>query len=220
MIVNKPIRVVIADDHEIFRDGLKLMLKKENNIEIVGEAQNGVELVHIVNQLQPDIVLTDIVMPEMNGIEAVIEIMNEHPYIGIIALSMSDEEKLVVDILEAGATGYLIKTVGKAEILEAIITVNRKMPYFCASISSKMTRLISKSNFNPYKNKAAATFKEKEIEIINYICEGLTSKDISEKVYLSIRTVEGYRQKIMEKMDTNTTAGIIIYAIKNGIYKI
>lgn len=220
MSINPQINLIIADDHEVYRDGLKLMLSKEADIEIVGEASNGLELVNEVNRHQPDVILTDIVMPTLDGIEAVRQVHHINPAIGIIALSMFNEENYIVDMLEAGALGYLIKNANKREILNAIRTVYKGDPYYCTSTSSKLTQIISKSSFNPYKNKKLLWFTEKELEIIELICKEKTNKDIGEKLFLSTRTVEGYRLKIQEKLNVRSTVGLVVYAIKTGIYKI
>jgi two-component system response regulator NreC len=143
------IRLLIADDHEIFRDGLALMLSKQQNIELVGQAANGRELVSLVNKLQPDVVMTDVKMPLMDGIEATRFLLGQFPDLKIIALSMFDEENLIVDMLEAGAKGYLLKNADKQEILDAIQSVFDEKNYYCHHTSSKLASLISRSRFNP-----------------------------------------------------------------------
>lgn len=213
------INIIIADDHELFRDGLKLMLSNFKHINILAQASNGKELVELVNQHKPDVIVTDINMPVMDGIEAVKQISAQHPATGIIALSMYDEDDLIIDMLEAGARGYLLKNAHKDEILQAIETVNLGNPYHCENTSKKLVKLISQSKYDPYKGKAKSLFNDKEIEIITLICQQLTAKEIAEKIYLSYRTVEGIRQKIMEKMEVTNTVGIVIYAIKNKLVK-
>lgn len=212
------IKIVIADDHEIFRDGLKLMLSKYPEIIILGEAENGRELVQLVTQLNPDVILTDIKMPLVDGIEATKKITASHPHIGIIGLSMFDEDELIIDMLEAGAKGYLLKNSDKHEIIEAIRTVYMHQPYYCRNTSHKLMQMIATSRFNPYNKKEKTTFSEREIEIIALICQECTNKQIGEKLFLSSRTVEGHRLKILEKMDVKNTVGLVVYAIKNNIY--
>ncbi len=214
------IKIIIADDHELYRDGLKLMLSKEADIEIVGEANNGLELVNEIKINQPEVILTDIVMPFLDGIEAVKQVQEINPAIGIIALSMFNEENYIVDMLEAGALGYLIKNADKSEILNAIRTVYKGYPYYCRNTSSKLTQIILKSAFNPYKNKKPIWFTEKELEIISLICKEKTNREIGDQLFLSSRTVEGYRLKIQEKINVRSTAGLVVYAIKTGIYKV
>jgi two-component system response regulator NreC len=213
------IRVIIADDHEVYRDGLKLMLSKAADILVIEEAANGLQLVNSVKEQKPDIVLTDIVMPVMDGIAAAKKISALYPGTGIIALSMFDEEHYIADMLEAGALGYLLKNADKSEITDAIKTVYTHSPYYCKLTSAKLTRIISKSRFNPYANKHIPFFTDKEKEVIQLICSEYTNKEIGQLLYLSTRTVEGYRARIQEKMNVKSTAGIVVFAIKTGMYK-
>lgn len=211
------IRLVIADDHEIFRDGLSLMLSKQQHIQLAGQAENGRELISLVNEVQPDVIMTDVKMPIMDGIEATRSLLSQHPDLKIIALSMFDEENLIVDMLEAGAKGYLLKNADKQEILDAIHSVYEDKNYYCHHTSSKLASLISKSKFNPYKKKEPVNFTEREIEIIRLICQQQTAQEIADKVFLSKRTVEGHRTRILEKMNVKNTAGVVIYALKHKI---
>ncbi len=213
-----PIKLVIADDHEIFRDGLRLMLQKQQEINLLGEAEDGKELIELVKHLQPDVVITDIKMPRMDGATAAQHISQHYPHIGIIALTMFDEDDLIVDMMEAGAKGYLLKNADKHEMIEAIKSVFNNEPYYCKHTSHKLAQMVARSKFNPFKQKARPEFSEREKEIIVHICDGLTNKEIAAKIFLSVRTIEGLRMKILEKMNVKNTAGIIIYAIKNDLY--
>ena len=211
------IRLIIADDHEIFRDGLALMLSRQKDIILLGQASNGKELAELTEQLNPDVIITDIKMPVMDGIQASRLILKKSPDVKIIALSMFDEETLIVDMLEAGAKGYLLKNADKQEILDAIETVYEDKTYYCHHTSARLTNMIVKSNFNPYKKKESVSFNEREIEIIKLICQQNSSKEISDKLYLSSRTVEGYRTKILEKMNAKNTVGVVVYALKHNL---
>ncbi len=213
------IKVIIADDHEIFRDGLRIMLQKQPDIHLVAEASDGRELIDQVEQWQPDIVISDVKMPRMDGVTAARYLARHFPQVGIIALTMFDEEDLIIDMLEAGAKGYLLKNADKHEIVEAVKSVYSQEPYYCRHTSNKLAQMVAKSKFNPYKQNAKPEFNERENEIIADICNGLSSKQSAEKIFLSVRTVEGLRMKIMEKMEVKNTAGIIIYAIKHGLFK-
>ncbi len=214
------IKIVIADDHEIYRDGLKMVLKKEKTFSIVGEAKNGKELLEIVFKENPDVIITDIVMPEMDGIAAMKEIVAHKPNACCIALSMFNEENMIVEMLEAGALGYLLKNAEKEEIFEAVKTVVKNQPYYCRTTSAKLVTLISKSRFNPYKNRPQVHFSEREAMVIKLICQEKNNSEISKEMFVSARTIEGYRRRIMNKMSVKGTAGIALYAIKNGIVKI
>jgi DNA-binding NarL/FixJ family response regulator len=212
------IKVAIADDHEIFRDGLRIMLQKQPDIKLIAEAADGKELIEQVEKEQPDIIISDVKMPRMDGAAATRYLTGHYPHIGIIALTMFDEEDLIIDMLEAGAKGYLLKNADKHEIIEAIKSVYNQQPYYCRHTSHKLAQMVAKSKFNPYKPHVKPEFNDRELEIITDICNGLTSKQIAEKIFLSVRTVEGLRLKIMEKMDVKNTAGIIIYAIKHNLF--
>jgi len=211
------IRVVIADDHEIFRDGLLLMLSKEKDIILEGQAENGFELVAMVKDKKPDVVLTDIKMPRMDGIQATKLMINANPDQKIIALSMFDEENLIIEMLEAGAKGFLLKNTDKREIIEAIEQVYEGNSFYCRHTSSKLAKMIVKSNFNPNKKIEKAVFSDREKDIIRLTCLQLTAQEIGDKLFLSKRTVEGYRTKILEKMNVKNTAGVVIYALKNDL---
>lgn len=219
-LVNSPIRIVLADDHEIFRDGFHVMLKRQSDIQLVGEAANGVDLIKITEKLLPDIVITDIKMPKLDGIDATKIITKKFPGINIIAFSMFDDDNLIIDMLEAGAKGYLLKSAHKKEIIEAIKTVYKNDTYYCKSTSTKLVIMIGQSRFDPYKEIQKPEFSQREIDIITMICQEASNKEIALKLFLSIRTIEGYREKIQEKIKAKNAAGIVIYAIKTGIYKI
>lgn len=217
--MNYKISLVIADDHEIFRDGLALMLSKQDNLALVGQAENGKELMEMVEKHQPDLVITDIKMPHLDGIKATKLLLQKNPDLKIIALSMFDEENLIVEMLEAGAKGYLLKNADKKEILEAINTVYRDNIYYCRHTSAKLAAMIVKSRIDPHKKPRDIAFTDREKEIIKLICKQFTAQQIGDQLFLSKRTVEGYRTKIMEKMEVKNTAGVVIFALKNNLVK-
>jgi len=211
------IRIVIADDHEMLREGFHNMLKKQTDIKLVGEASDGKELVEITEEKKPDIVITDIKMPRMDGILATRAILKNNPEIGIIALTLYDEDHLIIDMLEAGAKGYLTKTASKSEVIDAIHAVYKQTTYYCRHTSARLMQLIARSKFNPHKKYTEPQFNEREKEIIRLICKEYTSKEIADAIGLSVRTVEGYREKIQDKMKVKNMVGIAIYALRKGI---
>jgi|ERR1700744_2963652 DNA-binding NarL/FixJ family response regulator len=211
------IRLVIADDHEIFRDGLALMLSKQDTVVLAGQAGDGEELLRLVAELQPDIVLTDIKMPRLDGIAAARILLQRHPGLKIIALSMYEEDDLIVEMLEAGAKGYLLKNADKKEIMEAILTVHEGNIFYCKHTTAHLASLIVKSKFDSHKKGADTLFTEREREIIRLICRQHTAQEIGELLYLSKRTVEGYRTRILEKMEVKNTAGVVIFALKHHL---
>ncbi|HEV3250802.1 MAG TPA: response regulator transcription factor [Puia sp.] len=217
--MNYTIRLVIADDHEIFRDGLALMLSKQENLSLVGQAGDGKELIAIVEEMHPDLVITDIKMPHLDGIETTRLLLQKNPHLKIIALSMFDEDNLIVEMLEAGAKGYLLKNADKKEILEAISTVFEDNIFYCKHTSAKLATMIVKSRFDAHKKNRDIIFSNREKEIIGLICRQFTAQQIGDQLYLSKRTVEGYRIKIMEKMEAKNTAGVVIFALKNNLIR-
>lgn len=212
------IKIIIADDHEVYRDGLRALLEKVPDFGIIAEASNGKELIAACQQQLPDVVLTDIMMPVMDGIEATTAITKTFPTVRVIALSMFNQDNLILDMLHAGALGYLIKNAHKTEIIDAIHTVYKENPYYCKSTSMKLARVIGE-NRAASKTKEKIFFSQKEFDIIRKICEEKTSKEIGDELHLSVRTVEEYRLRIKEKMEVKGTPGIVIYAIQNDLYK-
>jgi len=212
-----PIKVIIADDHEILRDGIVSIIQKHENIQIVAEASNGIQLVQAADEFQPDVILTDIKMPFMDGIEATAIITKKYPTIGILALSMFDDDKLIFDMLEAGAKGYLLKNASRDEIIEAINTVNHLQAYFCKTISLKSMRFIAENRYGK-KRKNEIEFTLKERQVIDLICQQFFTKEISEALSLSPRTIEGYRETILRKINARNSIGIVLYAIENNMY--
>ncbi|HUR11063.1 MAG TPA: response regulator transcription factor [Flavitalea sp.] len=215
-----PIQILLADDHEIFRDGFKVMIKKQPQIRLVGEAGDGKQLIELTHRLKPDVIVTDIKMPGMDGLEATRYLTKLFPNIGIIALSMYDEETQIIDMLEAGAKGYLLKNAHKDEILEAIQTVHKQETYYCNETSTKLAMMIAKSRFSTASKYKKLDFSEKEYAVIRYICQEMSNKEIAQQMNLSTRTIEGYRDKIQEKIGAKNSAGIVVYAIRNHIYKV
>ena len=215
--MQRTIRLLIADDHEIFRDGLALMLSKQDTLSLVGQAGDGRELLQLATDHKPDLVITDIKMPRLDGIAASKLLLKQDPALKIIALSMFDEENLIVEMLEAGAKGYLLKNADKKEILEAIFTVVEGNVYYCRDTTARLASLIVRSKFDPQKKKAAALFTEREKEIIRLICMQCTAQEIGDRLFLSKRTVEGYRTRILEKMEVKNTAGVVVFALRQGL---
>ncbi|SFO86555.1 two component transcriptional regulator, LuxR family [Chitinophaga sp. YR627] len=215
--MNHDIRLVIADDHEIFRDGLALMLSRQPDITLVGQANNGRELLELLTSVEADVVMTDLKMPLMDGITATRALLQRNPDIKIIALSMFDEEELIVEMLEAGAKGYLLKNADKQEIIEAINSVYEDHIFYCRQTSAKLASMIVKSRFNPSRENNPITFTDREKEIIRLICQQFTAQEIGDKIFLSKRTVEGHRTRILEKMNVKNTAGVVVFALKNNL---
>lgn len=209
----------MADDHGIFRDGFKVLLRGQHEVKLVGEAGDGKQLLNIIASTNPDVVITDIKMPGMDGIELCRSIKSKYPDVQVIALSMFNDDHLIVDMLDAGATGYLLKNTNKAELLNAIRIVYEGGEYYSPDTAHKLARLIGKSKSAMLKRRQVK-FSAREVEIIQLICQELTNKEIAAKLKLSVRTVENHRDKIHEKSGAKNSVGLVIYAIRHGIFEV
>lgn len=181
------IRTVIADDHAVYLDGLRMLLNTDEHISVVGEAADGRALITQSKNVKPDVILTDISMPDIDGIEAIKAIRQMDNSIRCVVLTFFGNDQLIVDALEAGAIGYINKNAAREEITEAVQTVYHYHPYYCKATFSRLLRLISKSAFNPYKIQSHTLFSEKEKQIIQLICEEKTSEEIGKLLFLSRR---------------------------------
>lgn len=217
LMPTKRIRIAIADDHQICRDGIISMLDP-NDYDIVGEADNGIHIIELAKQTLPDIILMDIQMPKIDGIEATKIITSEFPSINIIALSMYGQETYITEMMSAGASGYLLKTALKNEILDAIQSARHNKQYFCKETSATITKIIKQRNRN---SKATMSYdlSESEVKIIKLLCDEYNSEEIGRLLFLSKRTIDGARSRIQFKLNVASTAGIVKFAIENGIYR-
>jgi DNA-binding NarL/FixJ family response regulator len=196
-----------------------LVLEQEPDISIIAEAVNGKEVIDAVIKEKPDVVVTDIQMPEMGGVELTRTLQSVYPEIKIIGLTMYEEDYLVVEMMEAGAKGYLMKDSGIGPVAEAIHAVSRNRKYFCDSTSDKLIKKLAASTADISAKEDADQFNEEEKEIIRLVCQEFSNKEIAEKMHLGLKTIESYRNKIFEKTGVKNMAGLAVYAIRAGIYK-
>jgi DNA-binding NarL/FixJ family response regulator len=211
------LRLSLADDYPLIMEGIRLSLEQEEGIEVVSESINGEQLVADVKCYSPDVVITDIGMPVLNGIEATKQIMQLMNPPGVIAFTVFSEEHLVMDMLRAGAKGYLLKTAVKQTVLDAIHTVYAGRTYFCDETSLQLSKMIADSGI--VKESEAVSFTSSELEVMRLICEQYVSKEIADLTQLTVKTVETYRSHILEKTGARNVAGIVIYAMTHGYYK-
>lgn len=213
------ITIIIAEDHPLFRDGLKTMLNLDNRFEIIAEAENGDNLLKLLEFVKPDLILMDINMPILNGIDATNFIATHFNDIKVIALTMNDERSSIMEMMDAGANGYILKSADREEIMKAINTVMNGDDYYCKRVESSIINLIeTERSTNHYKK--IISFNDKEIKIINFLCEELNSDEIAKEMYLSKKTIDGIRIKIKNELDVRNSIGIVKYAIKTGLYKV
>jgi len=213
------LQIVLAEDHNIVRNGIKILLEAEEGFSVVGEATNGQEVLDIVNSLDNiDLVLTDINMPLMDGISLIKELKLIKPTLPVMILSMLDGEKYISEAFSEGASGYLLKNVSSEELIFALKYVNVGGKYLCSELTMNLVdRLINTSKAPTLLVENNIDFSSREIEVLNLIAEGLTNHEMSEKLFLSKRTIEGHRQSLIEKTGSRNTAALIKYAVLSGI---
>ena len=217
------VRLILADDHKLMRDGVKALLRS-SDVEVAGEAANGKELLELLSATPADVVLLDISMPEMDGFECLRHIKQHYPDVKVLVLSMLDHERYVNKMMEHGAFGYMLKTVGKEELRVAIELVAKGIPYISSSLTLDILRKFKVRGNEEVlleepsvKERLHKELSKREIEVLNLISEGFTNADIAEQLFTSKRTIETHRQNLLEKTQTRNTAALIKYAILNGI---
>lgn len=214
------IKLAIADDHKIFRNGLKATLEDCADFDLVIEASNGKQLLGMLTEVKPDVILMDIKMPEMDGIQTTIAIKQKYRDVKVLALSMFNEDKYIVDMMKAGASGYLLKNAEPEEIIEAISTVFYKDYYFNEHLSITLIKQLAGNNNSNNPSQSLADFNEREIEVLRLVCQECSNQEIADKICLSVRTVEGYRARLFEKTRSKNLVGLVIFAIKTGIINV
>jgi len=210
------IRILLADDHKITRQGLRSLLEKQQDIEVVAEAENGRNAVRLAAELAPDVVIMDITMPDLNGVEATRQIISESPDIKIIALSMHSDSLFVTEMLKSGAAGYLLKDCAFEELTRAIRSVIDNKTYLSPSISGIVIEdylhRLSKTDFS-----GSDVLTDREREVLQLMAEGNSTKKIALKLHISVKTVETHRRQIMKKLNIHTVAELTKYAIRKGL---
>jgi DNA-binding NarL/FixJ family response regulator len=217
MTTERTIRVALADDHKIFRDGIKMALRDRDYIKILWEAEDGKDMMHKLRIKQPDVLLMDIRMPEIDGVNAIKLIRKEYEDLKIVILSMYDDQEIITRMMEMGSNAYLTKTSDPDEIYQAILSVMNEDFYFNDLVNTAVLlrlqnkRTVRKFYPNPIK------FSDKEIRILKLISEDKTTDEISKEVFLSPRTIETIRQNMKSKVGVKTIAGLVMYAMRNKL---
>ncbi|HKB88015.1 MAG TPA: response regulator transcription factor [Ignavibacteriaceae bacterium] len=219
----KPIKVILADDHKLVRAGIKFLLEDSHEVNVIGEASNGREAIELTGKLKPDMVFLDIAMPELNGLEAAERIKKEYPAVEIIILSMYVDEEYVIQALNAGASGYLLKDSAPDELRIALDTVVQGKVYISPAIPREMIDEYTERLKRAATPEEAAAEREKltsrQKEVLQLIAEGNSTKEIAAKLFLSIKTVETHRAHIMKKLGINDIPGLVKYAIRKGMIR-
>ncbi|MFN2198044.1 MAG: response regulator [Anaerolineales bacterium] len=216
---NESIRVLVADDHAIMRDGIRALIQPEEDLLVIGEAEDGRAAVELVDRLHPDVVLMDIAMPLLNGLEATRQIKRDHPEIQVLVLTMYDHDEYVRQVLATGASGYVLKRAAASELVSAIRAVARGD----AVLSPAVTRIVINEYLRGDKSQAASEPEKltpREREVLQLIAEGHTSREIARVLNLSIKTVQAHRTSLMQKLDLHDRGELIKYAIQKKIIEV
>lgn len=211
------IKIILVDDHRLFRDGIKSILDEEENIQVIDEASDAKVLFEKLQWLQPDIVITDISLPDISGIEITKKINKLYPDIKVLILSMHNNEEFIISSLRAGANGYLSKDIQSAELIEAIHSITNGKIYFNKEISQTIIKNYRGSDNSEIKQHFKNSLTEREIGVIKLIGDGLINKEIADRLNISIRTVDAHKNHIMQKLDLKSTVELVKYAIKNKL---
>lgn len=210
------IKIIIVDDHQLFRNGLRILLGSFPEFEVAGEASNGRDFLEIIQNTSADVALMDINMPEMDGIEATRKALKINPSLDIIALSMYGEEEYYYKMVDAGAKGFILKDSDISEVREAILTVRKGGNYFSQEL---LYHVIQKIKHRETESKTA-NLSKREKEILFKICEGLSNQEIAETLFISKRTVDKHRANLLGKTNSKNTASLILFAIRNKLIEI
>jgi DNA-binding NarL/FixJ family response regulator len=211
------VRVLLADDHTLMRAGLRVLLERQPDLAVVGEAEDGRQTLQLVETLQPDVVVMDIAMPNLNGIEATAQIVKKNPKAGVIILSMHSDEAYLVRALSAGARGYLLKDSAEADLIRAVQAVSQGRPFFSPAISQTLledyVRRLQQENLQDSYD----LLTDREKEVLQLLAEGRSNKEAAALLSLSLYTVETHRANLMQKLGLHNTAEIVLYAVRKKI---
>lgn len=210
------IKVLIADDHKIMREGLRSLLEKEDDIQVLAEAEDGRATLRLAKELEPDVILMDVAMPGLNGVEATRQVLAEVPSIKVIALSMHDDKRFVLNMFNAGACGYLLKDCAYKEVVQAIRGVMANKTYLSPEIAAVVVKKFV-ANSASVQSSAYVLLTPREREVLQLVAEGKTTNQIAARLYVSPKTIETHRQQIMQKLKLKSVAELTKYAVREGL---
>jgi DNA-binding NarL/FixJ family response regulator len=211
------ITIILADDHKLMRDGLRELLEKQSDLEVVGEADNGWQAVELAASLKPDVVIMDVAMPQLNGVGATREILQVCPEIKVLALSMHPTGRVVTEMLQAGASGYLVKSCALDELVTAVRTVCRGKTYLSPEIAGTVVEGYVRRPRGAASNASTATLSDRESQVLQLVAEGRSTKEIAGELSITVKTVDTHRQHIMDKLGIRTIAELTKYAVREGL---
>jgi DNA-binding NarL/FixJ family response regulator len=209
-------KILIADDHKMFRDGLRAILELEKDMEVVGEAGSAREVFLFLEKTQPDVILLDITLGDSNGIEVTKTLREKYPNLHVLVVSMHAESTYILKMLEIGAAGYILKDTGKNEMLNAVRAVAAGDSYFSQQVSAIMVAYLQRKGMPPAKRKDEVLLTRREIEVLKLIVGENSNQEIADKLFISTRTVDTHRRNLLEKLGLKNTAGLVKYAMKHG----
>ena len=209
--------IVLVDDHNLVRDGIKTILERGAEFRVVGEADNGADAVQICKKVDPHLVLMDIGMPGMNGVETTIELLRYCPGVKVVILSMFDDENSVVSAIRSGARAFVLKKASSDELLDALRTVARGGSYLSPQVSEKLLQRIQRGDLETHNSGPLDALSPRELQVLRMVAEGKTSKDIAVLLDLGLQTVRSYRKTMMKKLRVNNVAGLTQLALASGI---
>ena len=213
-----PVDVLLVDDHKIMRDGIKAILERDPEFRVVGEAESGADALQFVKLHQPELVLMDIGLPGLSGVETTAEILRHHPDCKVVILSMYDDENSVVGAVRSGARGFILKKVSETDLLEALHVVARGGAYLSPQVSDRLLNRIQKGNLEAKRTPAALELlSPREVQVLRLVAEGKTSKEIAVMLDLREQTVRSYRKTMMKKLGVNNVAGLTQLALSTGL---
>lgn len=211
------LRILLGDDHAVLRAGLKVLLNAEEDLEVIGEAADGLEVLEKSAQLRPDLVLLDLTMPRMNGVECIRNLLKAQPDLKILVLTMHDDEEYLKAVIQAGAQGYVLKKAADVELLSAIRTVSRGEMFIYPSMATALLyQMVNPKGSSPALKKAKQ-LSEREREVLRLLALGHTNQEIADMLCVSVKTVKTYRARLMEKLNMHKRAELVRYAVENGI---
>ena len=213
--MSKTIRIVVADDHPMVREGLKVSLESEDGLTVVADVNNGQEALDAAAELNPDVVMLDISMPVMNGMEACTEFKKRYPDIRILMITMHDDREYILKVVQSGAAGYVLKDVAAEELILAVQTVHQGGTYFSSSVAKTLFTDFSEAQ----TRQSNDVLSRREEDVLALLADGLGNKEIARELNISVRTVEAHRLKIKQKLSISTSAGLIRYALDHGIIR-